>query len=163
MMDEIAIDACIFIHLFNPQNNKNAHIDRLLAYLLKYKLLVDSTGKIAKDYQAQVIPMLKGAHERRAQQLPLLRQWMLIDRRTTVNLNPQDQLMTAIKKVIDEIEEHADRAFVYVACKNDADLITNDEEHILDRREAILDRTKRYRGDNTTLISSLEAYERIPK
>lgn len=161
-MPEIAIDACVFIHLLNPQNNEGGHIDKLLRHLLdeKYMLLVDSTGKIAKDYVAQVIPMIRGVYEEGDQRI-LLTGWMLPDRHTSVALDPTDQLMTAIKNVIHEIAEHADRAFVYVACKNDTALITNDEEHILSRKKALLKSTKGYRGVNTSIISSIEAHEGI--
>ncbi|MCM2357311.1 MAG: hypothetical protein NDI77_04130 [Geobacteraceae bacterium] len=161
-MPEIAIDACVFIHLLNPQNNEGAHIDKLLRHLLdeKFMLLVDSTGKIAKDYVAQVIPMIRGAHEEGDQRI-LLTGWMMTDRHTSVALDPTDQLMTAIKNVIHELPEHADRAFVYVACKKDSALITNDEEHILSRSKDILKSTKKHRGANTTIVSSREAYEGI--
>lgn len=162
-MPDIAIDACVFVHLLNIQEkNPDGHIDRLLSYLFKaeFMLLVDSSGKVAKDYQTQVIPMIKGGYEEGNQRI-LLRGWMLPDRRKKVDLDPTDRLMTAIKKVVYEVEEHADRAFVYVACKNDSDLITNDEEHIWDRRKKILKNTKRYRGANTKIITSREAYEEI--
>lgn len=161
-MYEIAIDTCVFIHLLNPQNNEDAHIDKLLSHLINdnFMLLIDSTGKIAKDYQAQVIPMFKGVYEM-GTQLYLLRQCMQTERRTTVGLDPTDRLMTAIKKVIHEVGEHADRAFVYVACRNDSSLITNDAVHIWNRRAAILKITRKYRGVSTTIVSSREAHDGI--
>jgi len=162
-MLEIAIDACVFVHLLNiKEKNPDGHIDSLLNYLLKegYMLLVDSTGKVAKDYQSQVIPMIKGGYEEGNQRI-ILTGWMRQERRKKVDLDPTDPLMTAIKRVILEVDEHADRAFVYVACKNDADLITNDEEHIWNRRTEIMKKTKRFRGKNTEIVTSREAYERI--
>ena len=157
-MSEIAIDACVFIHLFNPQNNTDAHIDRLLTQLIKdsYLLLVDSSGKIGKDYSAQVIPMIKSKSDTGGQLL-LLRYWMQNERRATVPLNRTDGLMAEIKSVIHESDEHADRAFVYVACQRDATLVTNDHIHILNRRSELLKKTKRYRGKSTDILSSLNA------
>lgn len=163
-MPEIAIDACVFVHLLNPQNNPNKHIDRLLNSLRKANLLllVDSTGRIENDYDAQVKPLLKSLDET-GFQAHLLRYWLLYNGKIKIQVNLRDELMIAIKDVIYEIDEHADRAFVYVACKNNSDLITNDKTHILKRRQQLLKRTKKRRGANTTIISSLEACERIPE
>lgn len=164
-MCEIAIDTCVFVHLLNPQNNQDAHIDKLLRYLIKenFKLLVDSTGRIGNEYLAQIIPMFKRTYETGTQRY-LLQEWMQDHRRIKVDLDAKDRLMTAIRRVIPEVDEHADRAFIYVACKHDSDLITNDTGHILDRRSKILSCTKKCRrGDKTRIVSSIEAYEGIPK
>ncbi len=120
-MPEIAIDACVFIHLLNPEHNKASHIDRLLSQLIKdrFMLLVDTTGKIGKDYEAQVIPMIRQTDDTGSQVL-LLRHWMQSERRSTVKLLRTDQLMNAIRGVIHENAEHADRAFVYVVCRQNA-------------------------------------------
>lgn len=162
-MPEIAIDACVFIHLLNiKEKNPDGHIDKLLSYLLKegFMLLVDSKGKIAKDYAAQVIPIIKTGYEEGNQRI-LLTGWMLPDRHTTVESYPTDQLMTAIKSVIHEVAEHADRAFVYVACKSKSDLISNDEIHILERRGDLLKAAKKVGYKSTEIVSSREACEGI--
>lgn len=157
-MPEIAIDACVFIHLLNPEQNEGSHIDALLSRLIRdsFMLLVDSTGRIGKDYEAQVIPMIRSSDDTGNKRL-LLSSWLQIERRSKVDLNSTDPLMTAIKGVIHEAAEHADRAFVYVACRQNATLITNDTMHILDRRPALLKKTKKLRGANTAFRSSQEA------
>ncbi len=156
-MSEIAIDACVFIHLLNPERNEGAHIDRLLSQLYKDKfmLLLDSTGRIAKDYETQVIPMIRRTDETGNQRI-LLNYWMQA-KRLSVELNQVDPLMRAIKVIIHEVAEHADRAFVYVACRRNATLVTNDAIHIVDRRKQLLKNTKRYRGKDAAIQSSKEA------
>lgn len=157
-MPEIAIDACVFVHLFNPEWNTLSHIDSLLTQLRRddFMLLVDSTGKIGKDYADQVVRMIKQSDDMGGQ-LYLLRYWMQGERRLTVNLNKTDQLMTTISGIIHEVAEHADRAFVYVACRQNATLVTNDAMHILDRRKQLLKKTKKHRGDHAAIQSSREA------
>jgi hypothetical protein len=158
-MPYIAIDTNIFIHLLNPAVNHNSHIDKLLVHLLQLEcqLLVDSTKKIGNEYIKMIIPIIKNMDETKPQ-LPILRLWMDINIRYQVMLDPLDNLMKHIKSVIDEKDEHADRAFVYVVCAADSLLVTNDRVHILDRREALLKSTAKSRGRNTDIQSSLDAF-----
>lgn len=128
--------------------------------ITNYQPLVDSTKKIRNEYQQMVIPIIRNMDETRPQ-LPLLRHWMLPETRRQVMLNQNDSLMQQIKGVIHEADEHADRAFVYVACSEDSTLVTNDGEHILGRRRELLRRTKRFRGRNTTIQSSSVAADRF--
>ena len=163
-MPEIAIDACVFINLFDTRKsaNEDGHVDMVLShYLLKdYQLLVDSTGKIGLDFKKIIIPILTGASEE-GTQLTLLRQWMMPERHQVVDLQPTDLLMRAIRSVIYEPSESPDRAFVYVACKNGTDLISNDEIHILGRRGDLLKAAKKAGYKSTEIVSSKEAYEGI--
>ena len=155
----IGIDTNIFIHLLNPCNNPCSHIDKLLVHLmrLEYRLLVDSTKKIGNEYLEKIIPIIRNMDETKPQ-LPILRLWMDINIRHQVVLYPLDNLMKEIKSVIRKKDEHADRAFVYVVCVADSLLVTNDRVDILDRRKDLLRRTKKSRGRNTDIQSSLEAF-----
>lgn len=163
-MHVVAIDACVFIHLMHLKGiNNDGHIDALLSKLFTdgYKLLVDSTDRISKDYELQVIPMIKGEYEEGTQRY-LLAIWLMSeDMRVNVTLDAKDNLMSAIKSVIYEPKEHGDRAFVYVACKTDADLISNDDVHILGRRRDILKAVKGCGHKRTEIESSSEASKRI--
>jgi hypothetical protein len=158
MMPYIGIDTNIFVHLLNPAENSGSHIDKLLGYLIKlrYQLLVDSTRKIGNEYQQKIVPIIRNKDDTRPQ-LPLLRFWMSLDIRHQVELNPRDNLMQQIRGVIHERNEHADRAFVYVVCREDAILVTNDQTHILGRRNDLLRRTRKERGRHTAVQSSNEA------
>ncbi len=156
-MPKIAIDTNVFEHLLNRASclNEDSHIDMLLGTLIQnqYQLLVDSTKKIANEYLQMLIPIIKNMDETKPQK-PLLLYWMDPANRQQVELNPQDTLMQRIKQVIHERNEHADRAFVYVACRGDATLVTNDATHILGRRAELLKKTKKYRGDHAAIQSS---------
>lgn len=157
-MPSIGIDTNVFEHLLNPVVNTDSHIDRLLGVLTRasYQLLVDSTRKIANEYQQSIIPMIKNMDETRPQ-LPVLRHWMSLEIRDEVAVDPRGSLMQAIRRVIAEKEKHADRAFVYVTCCTNATLVTNDRADILDRRQDLLKATKRLRGKDTSMHSSQEA------
>ncbi len=161
-MPGIGIDTNVFQHLFNPAVNTDAHIDRLLSVLIlkAFELLVDSTSKIANEYQQLLVPIIKNNDETRPQ-LPLLRHWMSPDIRHVVVLDPRDNLMQQITRVIREPAEHADRAFVYVVCSADATLITNDDMHILRRRATLLRKTRRWRGGGADIQSSCQAASRF--
>lgn len=161
-MPNIGIDTNIFLHLLNPLENHDSHIDKLLGQLIEmqYFLLEDSTKKIGNEYLKMIVPMLRNKDETRPQ-LPLLRYWMNPDIRHSVELNPKDSLMQKIKEVIHEINEHADRAFVYVVCREDAILVTNDLVHIFKRRKELLRRTKKHRGNRTAIHSSMEALQLV--
>jgi hypothetical protein len=160
MMPYVGIDTSIFVHLLNPAVNHGSHIDKLLGYLigLRYQLLVDSTRKISNEYQQMIVPIIRNMDETRPQ-LPLLRFWMSLDIRHQVELNPRDNLMQQIRGVIHERNEHADRAFVYVVCREGAILVTNDQIHILRRRNDLLRKTRRERGQHTAIQSSNEAVD----
>jgi len=157
-MSCIGIDTNVFEHLFNPDVNDDSHIDKLLGSLMRvqYQLLVDSTNKIGNEYQQEIIPIIRNNDEMRPQ-LPLLRYWMHPDIRLRVEIDRRDHLMQQIRSVIHERAEHADRAFVYVVCKKDSILVTNDRIHILDRRRELLRSTRRERGRNTDIQSSRDA------
>lgn len=161
-MPYIAIDTNIFEHLLNPAKNIDSHIDKLLGQLIRaqYQLLVDSTRKIGNEYLQKIVPILKNMDETRPQ-LPLLKFWMDTNIRHQVELNQTDNLMQQIRRVIHEIDEHADRAFVYVVCKKDSILVTNDRTHILCRRNDLLKRTKRERGRNTDIQCSNDAFNNL--
>ena len=154
----IAIDTNIFLHLFNPAENTDSHIDKLLGVLITshYQLLVDSTRKIGNEYQQKIVPIIRNLDETKPQ-LPLLRFWMNMDIRHEVELDGTDALMVKIKSVMHEPDEHADRAFVYVACKEGAVLVSNDFFHIRDRRDEILKKTRKERASDADIQSSREA------
>ena len=154
---KVAIDTNIFIHLFNPQNNEDSHIDQLLSHLakLEYSLCVDSTNKIANEYQEKLIPMIERQDDRGIQ-LYILRFWMALAR-VSVEIDVTDLLMQRIRQVIQEHDEHVDRAFIYVSCKGNCCLVTNDNEHILSRRRVIKEKTRKLRGDASIILDSREA------
>jgi hypothetical protein len=161
-MPQIAIDTNIFLHLLNPQNDAGSHIEQLLIQLQKsnYRLLVDSTDKISNEYQEFLGPLIRSTDDTGIQ-IFLMRIWMRPELRDSVDLTSTDHLMNSIRNVIPERNEHADRAFVYVACRRNCKLVTNDDTHILPRRTEIRRKTRRDRGSSTDFISSREAWQQI--
>jgi hypothetical protein len=158
-MSVIAIDTNIFIHLVNFENdNRDSHIDQLLMHLAKKKYLlgIDSTSKIVDEYTEKIMAMIRNMHDTHLQ-LPILRYWMQPELRKEISIDPNGLLMSRIRRVIHEVDEHADRAFVYVACAGDCLLVTNDNVHILSRRSELRSETRKLRGKITDFISSRTA------
>lgn len=130
--ESVALDSNVFIHLLNPKNNKDEHIDRLLGALAadQLSLLIDDQNYIASEYQRLVLPIVQNTSDTGIQ-VQLLRYWMVLANRETVNVVKTDPLWKAVLKVIHERPENADRCFVCVAFLKSKPLVTNDELHIL--------------------------------
>lgn len=156
-MARIAIDTNVFVHLTNPQENPDSHIEQMLSHLAKNqtRLCVDSTKKIGNEYEEKLGPRIRDANETGIAVF-LLRFWMNPDRRDVIDTDPQDHLMQRIRKTIPEADEHADRAFVYVSCKGDCPLVSNDHVHIIGRRSELRKRTRDDRGVVTCFQTSRE-------
>lgn len=160
----IAIDTCVFLHLLNKdprtQVNEDSHIDDLLGHpeVRKLSLCVDTTNKIGAEYQTKLDPIVRKEDDTRTE-IYILRFWMNMCPREPILTDPTDALMARIREVIPERNENADRAFVYVACRGDCCLVTNDGEHILPRRKKLWRRTQRERGENTKFLTSREAVQ----
>ena len=161
-MNKIAIDTCVFLHLLNkdPQTgvNEDSHIDDLLRHpeVRKLRLCVDTTDKIRNEYQIHPDPIVRKQDDTRTE-IYILRFWMEVGRRERIATDTNGALMSRIREVIPEPNEHADRAFVYVACAGNCCLVTNDGEHILPRRPELKRKTRRHRGGNTDFLTSREA------
>ncbi len=54
--DAVAIDTNVFIHLLNPQENVESHINELLKnlQLAQVSLIVDESGRILGEYNNQI-------------------------------------------------------------------------------------------------------------
>jgi hypothetical protein len=155
---KVAIDTNIFMHLFNERENEDSHIEQLLSQLGKHKfrLCVDSTKKIANEYYEHLEPWLRRKDDTGIQ-LYILRFWMNEEIRETIPTDPTDDLMTRIKRVIHEKDEHADRALVYISCKGDCCLVTNCKVHILDRKGELKKNTRKLRGKQSDILDSRSA------
>ena len=164
----VAIDTNVFIHLLNPQNNPDGHINRLLTHL-SYEgaeLLVDDGGRIAGEYNHLLGAAISGQDDRN--EIYILRYWILNAPRRSVEVSGNDVLMTAIRRVIVEPSEAVDRVFVYVALKVGKILISNDEMHIVigplresgqpARRARML---RRFATAGAEILTSWEAHARI--
>jgi len=156
-MARIAIDTNVFIHLTNPKENPDSHIDQLLSHLAKDnpRLCVDSTKKISNEYLEKLGPRINSQDEKGIA-IFLLRFWMDQGLREEIATDVQDRLMRRIERVIIERDEHTDRTFVYVSCKGDCPLISNDHGHIIGRRAELRKQTREYRGSATSFKTSLE-------
>ena len=178
--DFIAIDTNIFEHLFNPKENIDKHINKILSVLMenKTKLLIDETGgrpsRIRDEYANRLIPRLRKP-DIGTSEMSLLDYWVSCAFEEIVVLDNGDDLMTAIRGAMGH-SNATDRIFVYVAFKKGRILITNDKKHIIDegtrknvRRKRLLKETRQCRKrtirpqneDKSGILTSREARECI--
>lgn len=159
----VAIDTNVFIDLLNPQKNTDRHIDQVLTYLYAQEiaLIVDDKGRILGEYENQIRPRIENADEMSFEIL-ILRAWISAPR-CVVSLDMKESLMQAISNIMPT--DSTDRIFVYVAFKEGKILISNDEADIVDRRQRLLNDTRRIRrriGSNEAdILTSQEAHDRI--
>ena len=131
--DYIAIDTNVFEHLMNPEKNKNGHIHKLLGTLTKRKirLLIDNKRKILGEYNNKIPRYFKKANEAKNERFLLDYFIKNLQQHEKISVNLEDNLMTAIKKIVPE-NKGADRYFVYVAFKKGRVLVTNDRADFID-------------------------------
>ncbi len=171
--DSVAIDTNMSVHLLNPEQNPDGHIHRLLEFLIMQDtmLIVDLQGGINREYQHHVEPMLRGKSVS-GNELYLLAYWMKPEVQVKLSVSRNDDLMRAIRGVIFEIPKHADRTFVYVAFNSGRTLMTNDEADIVygpprernwtPRKARLLRASRAYRPEGADILTSKEAFAKIP-
>jgi hypothetical protein len=128
----VAIDSNVFVHLLNPRNNADKHIDKVLSVLAMdgIELLVDEHGFIATEYQEKVESLIKKVSDT-GPEAYLLRYWMRAELRRKVAVERKGSLWKGVCGVIIENNETTDRCFVCIAFACGLPLVTNDEIHIL--------------------------------
>ena len=156
--NKIAIDTCVFLHLLNPTNNPDSHIDQLLAHLAKSKarLQVDEHGKIAAEYIEKIVPCVQNADDIGIERV-ILKYWMFQAPRDEVSIELGGQILSRLKQIIFPKDETVDRMFVAVAATAKCDLITNDNIHILPNRTKLRQRTKDWHAGQMQILNSVEA------
>ncbi len=169
IVDAVAIDTNVFLHLLNPQMNSASHINLLLSHLqeMEVSLLVDNGKRISGEYNNQIGPILRKASERGNERF-LLDYWIRYAPRRSTEVSWKSELMQAIEKVITERNETVDRIFVYVAFKEGKLLVTNDHKHIIsgpqskkgqgDRRTRLLRSTRKLRCWKADILITQEAH-----
>ena len=171
--DHIAIDTNIFEHLLNPAVNTEDHIGCLLSALRDddIGLIVDTGRRINAEYRRR-FSMHKNI--RSQDHLYTLKYWSNPARiKLEVDVNQQDSLMTAIKRIIPDrdrgkISCAIDRLFVYVAFDSNRALVTNDRRDILgektargDRRAQLLKKARQMHKRNAAIYNSREACDKL--
>ena len=170
--DAVAIDTNVFEHIMNPQQNVASHISELLSYLQERKigLIVDQSGRVAGEYLNQLAALI-GRSDDIGIEISILRYWIRRACRIPVTVTLNDDMMTAIKRVIIEPSENVDRIFVYIAFKRGNLLISNDRTHVVigpgreagqsERRSRLKQETRRTRQSGADILTSEEAHAKI--
>ena len=65
--DAVAIDTNVFIHLLNPRENVESHINELLKnpQMAQVSLIFDEEGRILGEYNNQIGPMIMESDDMR--------------------------------------------------------------------------------------------------
>jgi hypothetical protein len=145
-----------FHHLEVPQKNTNDHIDKLLSILARrgYRLCVDDAKRIEGEYE--VGPIIQNRDETRFER-QMLEFWLVLNPKIPISVAMGDDLMTQIKRVIVERKESLDRIFVYVAIHGNTRMVTNDGQHIIDRRRDLRKLAKRRSAHDVDFLTSEQA------
>jgi hypothetical protein len=154
--NEITIDTNVFEHLFHPPNNVGDHIDILLRYLVKERvvLCLDKKGRIFGEYSHRLAPILRRLDE--TEKLSLLRYFILFAQRRLEPVDFGDALMVAIEGVI-RFAEPSDHVFVYVAIASDSILVSNNLRHITGHRNRLKRCATRHGSETTDFANSSDA------
>jgi|GEM_PF-6331064 len=133
MADNVTIDTNVFVHLFNPEQNTEEHIDRLLEGLVRQKRSTcydtGKNGRIESEYTHQLAPIIRSRKSEGAR-MELLRYFFVLSPRCYVVLDFGSALGVAIRNVMNAVgAEPSDHVFAYVACHSDSPLITNNTAH----------------------------------
>jgi hypothetical protein len=154
---EVTVDTNVFVHLFNPQNNVDGHIDKLLGSLVDRRatLCVDATGRMKGEYITHVVPLIKKASEETLE-VYWLRYFMEYNEWHSIPVDFGDQLMVSIRRVL-MIAERSDHVFVYVAIGSNTVLVSNNPKHITNYRNELRKSARRYGSKSTDFVSSLQA------
>jgi hypothetical protein len=158
----IVIDANVFEHLLNPQENVDKHINQLLAVITSsHQLYIDRGGKIKGEYEVRLEAAINNPEQQDNFEIYLLRFWLKMKEMKIVEADTPQSLREAIKKVIIEVSETIDRCFVETAALSGCDLITNDELHIHNRAKDLKKALKKLGYKKTEIINSLEAKDKF--
>lgn len=157
--DEVTIDTNVFVHLFNPQNNRGNHIDKLLGSLVerRFGLCIDDQERILGEYRIHIIPLFKKADDE-GLRVFWLRYFLLDANKKIVAVEHADQLMTSIRRAIYRAER-SDHVFVYVAITTDTILISNNPRHITDHRQVLRKSARRHGSKTTDFVDSEQAVD----
>ena len=170
--DSVAIDTNVFVHLLNPQNNTENHINQLLVHLQQQDivLLVDCGGRIAGEYYHHLAPIIRRTDDERNERY-ILRYWLEGAPRSQITVNGSSPLMATIKGVIKEPSETVDRIFVYVTFSQGKLLVSNDVVHIVSgparesrlgsRRQRLVRDSRRLCPPGAEILTSQEAHDMI--
>jgi len=155
--NEVTIDTNVFVHLFNPLNNTDEHIDQLLGSLVEKQmaLCVDDKGRIEGEYGVHVVPLFEAASDQ-SLKIFWLRYFMDDDHKQVVPIKFGDALMVSIKGQI-RFAEPSDRVFVYVAISSNTILVSNNPRHITNHRAALRKSAKKHGSKATDFITSQQA------
>jgi hypothetical protein len=155
--DEVTIDTNVFVHLLNPLNNTDDHIDQLLSSLVEKQitLCVDNKGRMEGEYETHVVPLFQAASDQDLRMF-WLRYFMDDGHKQLVPLRFGDALMVSIRRQI-RFAEPSDHVFVYVAISSNTLLVSNNSKHITDHRAALRKCARTHGSKSTDFVSSQKA------
>ncbi len=164
MTEAMVIDTNVLEHAFDPTMNRDGHVERLLRKFSeqKRKLCIDRAAptqksRIIAEYQHRLQYHLH-ALEERGQLSQWLRYLTVLAERVDITVNLADALGVQIVQQMKPVgAEVSDRIFVYVACKLDSVMVSNNHRHVTDLRSELIKAARKIRSKNTDFLSSAEA------
>lgn len=164
MTEAMVIDTNVLEHVFDPGRNGDGHLDSLLKKFAEQrrKLCTDrppqnKKSRILEEYGHRLQFHLK-AMEERGQVAQWLRYLVEYAERVDTPVNLRDGLGSSITPQMNRVgAERSDHVFVYVACKLNSVMVSNNARHVTDIRAGLRRSARRVGSDLTDFLSSLEA------
>lgn len=157
----VVIDTNIFLHLVDPRENSDGHINHLLLGLARtHELHVDKNGDISREYKQKLISVIQSLDETGYEKY-ILTFLILTKPMHVLELQPPENLRKAIALIINDKTKKIDRCLVETAALSNCDLITNDKVDILNNTSELKKVLKKQRFKKTNFIDSRTAYQQL--
>ena len=168
MTEAMVIDTNVLEHVLDPVINSDEHLDRLLRKFSEQrrKLCIDSLSqnrgsKILNEYNNRLQSRWKAMDER-GQVAQWIRYVILYAERLATPVDLSDGLGSNIVPHMNRVgADRTDQTFVYVACKLNSVMVSNNARHITDLRSKLRRAAHRIRSNDTDFLSSVQAEDRM--
>ena len=122
----VTIDSNVLIHVFNPQENTDEHIEALLAFLIthNYFACVDAKNVILREYNGIVEKWMRNK-DQDGNEVILVRHWLDRDNQHPLEVDRTGPLYSLVEKIIKkrvplkhlkDADWRRDCMFITVAC-----------------------------------------------
>jgi len=164
MTEAMVIDTNVLEHVFHPIINADGHVERLLRKFSEQrrKLCTDrpsgtQRSRVMEEYKHRLQFHLRGMQER-GQVTQWLRYVLVLAERVDTPVDLSDNLGRSVVPQMDSVgAERSDQIFVYVACKLDSVMVSNNSRHVTDIKVGLRRAARKVGSNNTEFLSSTEA------
>jgi len=164
MTPAMVLDTNVLEHAFNPVVNGDGHVENLLKKFTQQrkKLCLDRPAAGKKSRILEEYDHRLQFHKKKIAEQGQMTQWLryilvLADREDTP-VNLADGLGVRVAGHMDRVQaERSDQLFVYVACRLNSVMVSNNSRHVTDLRTELRRAARSVHNNETDFVSSIEA------